>query len=163
MTENDKFLESMDDDERKWFEGILASNGNVMLQGGVPPLPDDTEQPYARLENHEPVIFMADQEFESPALKGVQKDKLAIARARVEPDVSDEDDEDEVEAPSHYTRCKPEPIDVIARWRLTFNRGNVVKYLVRAGYKDDTEELKDLRKALQYLQHEIRVVEGDID
>jgi hypothetical protein len=36
---------------------------------------------------------------------------------------------------------------------MNFNRGNIVKYLARAGKKDN--ELDDLRKALNYLLREI--------
>jgi len=44
---------------------------------------------------------------------------------------------------------------------LNFNRGNIVKYVVRAGKKDD--EVKDLEKALDYLQREIAIVRARRD
>lgn len=53
----------------------------------------------------------------------------------------------------HYKRLSPEPIDVIDAWELNFSRGNVIKYVARAGYKDD--ELADLEKAKYYIQREI--------
>ena len=37
-------------------------------------------------------------------------------------------------------------IDIISDYKLNFNRGNVLKYIIRAGKKDD--ELQDLNKAL---------------
>jgi RNA polymerase-interacting CarD/CdnL/TRCF family regulator len=40
---------------------------------------------------------------------------------------------------------------------LNFNRGNILKYVARAGKKQD--ELQDLRKALDYLQREITYLE----
>ena len=40
---------------------------------------------------------------------------------------------------------------------MNFNRGNIVKYLARAGKKDN--ELDDLRKALNYLTREIEYFE----
>lgn len=55
--------------------------------------------------------------------------------------------------PSHYKKLNPEPIDVIAAWGLSFNLGNVVKYLARADLKG--QPLVDLRKAASYLAHEI--------
>ena len=54
----------------------------------------------------------------------------------------------------HYENNKDyDVIDFIKDYNLNFNRGNVVKYLARAGKKDN--ELQDLRKALDYLQREI--------
>ena len=47
-------------------------------------------------------------------------------------------------------------IDVIQDYKLNFNRGNVIKYVVRAGKKDD--ELQDLYKALDYIEREITYV-----
>ena len=38
---------------------------------------------------------------------------------------------------------------------LSFNAGNAVKYLARAGRKDPEKEIEDLRKALWYVQREI--------
>jgi len=47
-------------------------------------------------------------------------------------------------------------IDIISDYKLNFNRGNVLKYVIRAGRKDD--ELQDLNKALDYIQREIAYV-----
>jgi hypothetical protein len=50
-------------------------------------------------------------------------------------------------------------IDVIefaTMYDLNFNRGNIIKYIVRAGKKDD--EVKDLEKAMDYLRREIETV-----
>lgn len=58
----------------------------------------------------------------------------------------------------HYKTGKDyDIIDVCKDYSLNFNRGNVMKYVARAGKKDD--ELKDLRKALDYLQREITYLE----
>lgn len=48
-------------------------------------------------------------------------------------------------------------IDICKDYELNFNRGNVIKYVVRAGKKQD--ELKDLRKALDYITREITYLE----
>lgn len=48
-------------------------------------------------------------------------------------------------------------IDFCKDYNLNFNRGNIVKYVVRAGKKDD--ELQDMRKALDYLLREIAYLE----
>jgi hypothetical protein len=45
---------------------------------------------------------------------------------------------------------------------LPFNLGNVVKYVCRAGRKDPGKKALDLRKAMDYLENEIkRLEEGD--
>lgn len=61
--------------------------------------------------------------------------------------------------PTHY-QGKVEPIDLIEECSLNFNRGNIIKYVCRAGKKDD--ELADLKKAEFYLKHEIERLERKI-
>ena len=59
----------------------------------------------------------------------------------------------------HYETGKDyDIIDVCKDYALNFNRGNVMKYVARAGKKQD--ELQDLRKALDYLQREIAYLES---
>ena len=58
----------------------------------------------------------------------------------------------------HYQTGKDyDIIDVCKDYALNFNRGNILKYVARAGKKDN--ELQDLRKALDYLQREIAYLE----
>lgn len=59
----------------------------------------------------------------------------------------------------HYARLSPQPIEVINAWGLDFNLGNVVKYVARAGHKDDI--VKDLKKARAYIDFEIRRLNGE--
>lgn len=47
-----------------------------------------------------------------------------------------------------------EVIDIIEAFELNFCLGNVIKYVLRAGRKTDNK-LEDLKKALDYLSHEI--------
>ena len=62
----------------------------------------------------------------------------------------------------HYENGKGyDVIDFAADYNLNFNRGNVLKYITRAGRKDD--EVKDLEKALDYLQREIAIVRAHRD
>lgn len=58
--------------------------------------------------------------------------------------------------PSHYQGCV-EPIDLIEAQGLSFGRGNVVKYVCRAGRKGS--ELEDLKKAEYYLKREMERLE----
>ena len=65
---------------------------------------------------------------------------------------------DMVNNPKHYTEGrKYEPIDVISDWELDFCLGNVVKYISRAGRKENY--LEDLKKAQFYLNYKINEIE----
>lgn len=68
---------------------------------------------------------------------------------------------DAVNHPSHYTQY---PVEVIELTRhMTFNRGNAVKYVARAGYKGGPEkELEDIDKAIWYLKDERKLVESKL-
>ena len=58
------------------------------------------------------------------------------------------------ETPTHYDNgLDYDLIDVINDYNVNFCRGNVIKYVVRAGKKKD--ELQDLLKAKDYLEREI--------
>ena len=64
---------------------------------------------------------------------------------------------DMVHNPAHYTEGrKYQPKDVIRDWGLNFNLGSSVKYLARAGRKDDI--IQDLSKAIEYIQFEIDAI-----
>ena len=62
-----------------------------------------------------------------------------------------------VDHPSHYNQGI-ETIEYIESWSMNFNTGNVIKYVTRAGYKDN--QLEDLKKAMWYLQREIDRIEN---
>jgi len=64
-----------------------------------------------------------------------------------------------VNHPAHYIveldGKKYECIDVIESWGLSFNTGNALKYIWRAGRKDKSKTKEDLKKAVFYLEREI--------
>lgn len=61
---------------------------------------------------------------------------------------------DVINHPKHYTSYKG--IEVIQLTeQMNFNRGNAVKYIARAGLKDQDKEVEDLEKAAWYIQREI--------
>ena len=70
---------------------------------------------------------------------------------------------DAVSHPSHYTDGKIEVIEFIQDKKLDFARGNVIKYIARAGKKDKSKELEDLKKARQYCDFAIRELEQKDD
>ena len=51
-------------------------------------------------------------------------------------------------------------LDLIDAYSLSFSKGNAVKYLCRAGRKEGSTELADLKKALVYVQRAIDAIEA---
>lgn len=77
---------------------------------------------------------------------------------------------EQVSHPSHYAwlkdLCGVEPLDICRH--LNFNTGNAIKYLLRKdkvdGNKTKTEKrIEDLRKAVFYIQDEIKLLEHGTD
>lgn len=61
----------------------------------------------------------------------------------------------------HYenSTSKYDVIDICHDYGLNFNRGNVIKYVLRCGKKDD--QVKELEKAVDYLQREIKILRDE--
>jgi len=62
--------------------------------------------------------------------------------------------DDPVEHPKHYTAYKVEVIDLIES--MPFCRAAAIKYIARAGLKDPTKEVEDLKKARWMIDREIQ-------
>ena len=74
---------------------------------------------------------------------------------------SHERTKDMVQNPPHYT-SHPSGVEAIEVTRhMNFNLGNAMKYLWRAGLKDPSKTIEDLRKAEFYIQDEIKKLEGE--
>jgi hypothetical protein len=71
---------------------------------------------------------------------------------------------DVVNQPLHYTN-DPSGVECIQITRhRNFNIGNAIKYLWRAGIKDEAKTIEDLEKAVFYINDEInrlRSITGD--
>lgn len=82
---------------------------------------------------------------------------LLAFKAENEPKSTQPNQADIISHPSHYTDGrKYEPKDVIRDWNLNFNLGSAVKYISRAGRKDDI--IQDLKKAKQFIDFEIEAL-----
>lgn len=68
---------------------------------------------------------------------------------------------DPVNHPAHYTKGNIECIDFILDQSMNFCRGNAIKYIVRAGFKDPEKEIEDLEKAVFYLNREIKNLKAE--
>ena len=60
-----------------------------------------------------------------------------------------------VNHPEHYNPGPYEVIKIIEHYELGFHLGNVIKYILRAGVKNENTYNEDLKKALWYLQRKI--------
>ena len=56
-------------------------------------------------------------------------------------------------SPNHYKANDVQCIDIIRH--MSFAKGNAVKYLWRAGKKDNNSEAQDIKKAMWYLADEL--------
>jgi hypothetical protein len=72
------------------------------------------------------------------------------------------DTKEAVNHPAHYGGADNpyEAIKVIEAWGLGFCLGNTVKYISRAGKKDNGKLLEDLKKARWYLDRAIQKAEA---
>jgi len=69
--------------------------------------------------------------------------------------------QEDVNHPNYYQNNGIEVMDVIRDY--PFNLGNAVKYLVRAGKKEISSELKDLKKARNYINDYLEHFDRDAD
>lgn len=67
---------------------------------------------------------------------------------------------DDVNSPAHYTMGNIEVIEAIEDWKLNYHRGSAVKYIARAGRKDPSKEIEDLKKAVWFIQRDITRLEN---
>lgn len=65
------------------------------------------------------------------------------------------------DTPKHYENGRNyDIIDVVKHYDLNFNLGNIIKYVCRAGKKEN--EIQNLEKAIDYLDREIYYLENQI-
>lgn len=64
--------------------------------------------------------------------------------------------------PDHYRKSRQyQPWDVAKDWDLDFDLGSVLKYIGRCGRKAGNSKIQDLKKAAEFLKHEIDCLEAD--
>ena len=64
-----------------------------------------------------------------------------------------------VDHPSYYNQGRIEVIDYIEDKNLGFHLGNAVKYISRAGHKDPSKTIEDIKKAIWYLERYIQLLD----
>ena len=68
-----------------------------------------------------------------------------------------EEASDMVDHPKHYQGNNFEVIDIINDYKLNFELGNAIKYILRAEKKGNKKQ--DLEKAIWYLKYELSKLE----
>lgn len=76
----------------------------------------------------------------------------AAVQAKHEREKAEQRRGDAVDMPSHYTQLPVEAIDITEHFN--FCMGNALKYIWRADHKG--KPIEDLRKAIWYLQREVK-------
>lgn len=67
--------------------------------------------------------------------------------------------DESVIVPSYYNKTNMSVIDIIDEYELNFNKGNIIKYVLRSGKKSKDTEVQDLQKAIRYCQMEIERIQ----
>jgi hypothetical protein len=72
---------------------------------------------------------------------------------------------EQVNHPKHYNAGKIEVIEFIEDQDFGegFCLGNAIKYIARAGKKDESKRLEDLKKARWYLSRQIEILEAEAE
>lgn len=139
----DKYL-----DNRKYMAALELTPGRLYERPNNPPPP-----PIKLSASEELGRYIADERFRHLG-KVTNQSGLTIGKV-----IADKSPNriisqcDDINHPSHYTQGDIEVIDYIEDKKLGYRLGNVVKYVSRAGHKDDA--IKDLKKARWYLNREI--------
>lgn len=101
------------------------------------------------------VITKVDNSYYYPILVVWDNDSQGVYKTE---ELSILEDKKEDSKPAHYKTDSFDVIDFCTAYKLNFNRGNVVKYVARAGKKDS--EIDDLLKAKDYICREIEIIKN---
>ena len=148
-----KLYRTRTEEEYDWLMQKLEDEGCVWASGRKPTEPDYIEQrdvvSVGRVldkeiwreefkgATDEPIIEVADLMTDHLANKALERNN--------KPEL--------VNHPDHYQGNKFEVIDIIEDYELNFTLGSAVKYILRAGKKDDKNT--DLKKAIWMLEREL--------
>ena len=128
----------------------LAVHDKVIRSGVI----TNSDKYYARVDAQ---MRRYDKEMYAKEMAGFEIADVKAEGSSIAYDTGFLDTTNRVSHPPHYTVGGIEVIDFIEAKKLGFNLGNVVKYVSRAGEKNDY--LEDLQKARWYLERAIQRAE----
>lgn len=137
---------------------INASHNSTFVFGNIYTISALDSAKYVMLTYEHPDFWIPTYNFEPEKMRSKEPEQLELfphhmsLLEEVEAEVKDN-----INHPDHYTVGKIEVFDFIKAWELSFAEGNVVKYVVRAPYKN--RQVEDLKKARWYLDQLIKEAE----
>lgn len=131
-------------EDRQLSVGYYRAGFNDALEGAELEQIDIKKFPMSQRINYQTGFLAAKDLFHAPPIEHLQN---AVQN-------------DPVKIPGHYTTGTIEVANFITDQELNYPRGNVVKYVARAGKKDPAKELEDLEKAAAYLQMAYNLAKG---
>ena len=138
-------------DDKKTEEAPIEAEKNIVREEV------QTIVPEKRIEYKRPeVIEEPPKLYEEEVV--IKIDREAIAKMAADKAFPKPPAIERVHHPAHYNAGTIEVWDAIVDWQLPFLEGNVVKYIARAGRKND--KLEDLKKAKEYIEKLIEVEEA---
>lgn len=121
--------------------------------------PMDFPKNYCRYTCFPKVAYVTEQDI--PTITEPQSLDTTPDTRRI--NIMTQQNDDAVNHPSHYCEGrKYEPLDVIIDWDLNMCKGTALKYISRAGRKDKNKEIEDLKKAIFYLNREIKRLKDEM-
>lgn len=87
-------------------------------------------------------------------------DRMPLVGVASDAQLAQIEQDERINHPDHYGGDTTyEAIKVIEAWGLGFSLGNCVKYIRRAGHKQSSDTIEDLKKARWYLDRHITNLE----
>ena len=144
-------------DDKKTEEAPIEAEKNIVREEVQSIVPEKRIE-YKRTEVIEEPPTAAVRENKEPQKIVITIDEDAINKAELANKFPKHPAVERVHHPAHYNAGTIEVWDAIVDWQLPFLEGNVVKYIARAGRKND--KLEDLKKAKEYIEKLIEVEEA---
>jgi hypothetical protein len=113
-----------------------------------------------RIESMGCLMFMCatEEEIDKAILLLVDNNKITPNELREANDLPPVKEDTPI-TPNYYNDTKIAPIDVIEDWDLDFCLGSALKYIKRAGKKENNPSVQDLKKVIWYIERRIKELE----
>ena len=150
---------------------VLNEEGYSNLGNHIEPLLDESNRHRMSIinmleillhyENKFPCVILGEQENQGNEGEGEDTDFSCHMSQYDSKEDNTTQEVDMVNNPPHY-KGLPNGLEVIdITQNMDFCLGNALKYILRAGKKDDNPEIQDLKKAVYYLNRKISILEDN--